>query len=205
MNLIFDLGGVVVEWNPQAICAQAFDDPAFQQVALTQILQHPDWLALDRGSLARGDAIRRAASRTAWSPSAVDSFFDAVLASLRLKEDTVALMQRMHAAGHSLYCLSNMPHHALAYLEQTYTFWNLFSGRVISCQVGMCKPEPGVYAHLLKHCAIDPAQSVFVDDMQVNVDAAAAFGIHPLRFDNAAQCESALNAWLNPVASLPHA
>jgi putative hydrolase of the HAD superfamily len=205
MNLIFDLGGVVVEWNPQAICAQAFDDPALRQVALTHILQHPDWLALDRGSLARGDAIRGAASRTAWSPAAVDNFFDAVLASLRLKEDTVALMQRMHAAGHSLYCLSNMPHHALAYLEQTYSFWSLFSARVISCQVGMCKPEPGIYAHLLQQCAMDPAQSVFVDDMQANVDAAAAFGIHPLRFDNAAQCESTLNAWLNPVASLPYA
>jgi putative hydrolase of the HAD superfamily len=205
MNLIFDLGGVVVEWNPQAICAQAFDDPALRQVALKHILQHPDWLALDRGSLARGDAIRRAASRTAWSPSAVDRFFDAVLASLRLKEDTVALMQRFHAAGHSLYCLSNMPHHALAYLEQTYTFWELFKARVISCQVGMCKPEPDIYAHLLQHCGIEAANSVFIDDMQVNVDAAAAFGIHPLRFDNAAQCDSALNAWLNPVASLPHA
>jgi putative hydrolase of the HAD superfamily len=98
-----------------------------------------------------------------------------------------------------------MPHHALSYLEQSYTFWNLFSARVISCQVGMCKPEPGIYAHLLQHCAIDPAQSVFIDDMQANVDAAAAFGIHPLRFDNAAQCETALNAWLNPGASSTHA
>ena len=205
MNLIFDLGGVVVEWNPQAICAQAFDVPALRQAAMTHILQHPDWLALDRGSLAREDAIQRAATRTAWSPAAVADFFDTVLASLRLKGDTVALMQRMRAAGHSLYCLSNMPHHALTYLEQAYTFWDLFSARVISCQVGMCKPEPGIYAHLLQHCAIEAAHSVFIDDMQVNVDAAAAFGIHPLRFDNAAQCESALNAWLNPVASLPHA
>ena len=197
MNVIFDLGGVVVEWSPQTICAQAFDDPALRQVAMKHILQHPDWLELDRGSLAREEAIQRAASRTAWSPDAVGDFFDTVLASLRLKADTVALMQRMHAAGHKLYCLSNMPHHALAYLERSYTFWDLFSARVISCQVGMCKPEPGIYAHLLQHCAIDPAQSVFIDDMQVNVDAAAAFGIHPLRFDNAAQCENALAAWLD--------
>jgi putative hydrolase of the HAD superfamily len=197
MNVIFDLGGVVVEWSPQTICAQAFDDPALRQVAMKHILQHPDWLELDRGSLAREEAIQRAASRTTWSPDAVGDFFDTVLASLRLKADTVALMQRMHAAGHKLYCLSNMPHHALAYLERSYTFWDLFSARVISCQVGMCKPEPGIYAHLLQHCAIDPAQSVFIDDMQVNVDAAAPFGIHPLRFDNAAQCENALAAWLN--------
>ena len=199
MNLIFDLGGVVVEWNPPAICAQAFDDPALRQAAMTHILQHPDWLALDRGSLALDDAIQRAAARTAWSPAAVTDFFDTVLASLRLKDDTVALMRRMQSAGHSLYCLSNMPHHALAFLERAYTFWDVFSDRVISCQVGMCKPEPGIYAHLLQHCAIDAAQSVFIDDMQANVDAAATFGIHPLRFHNAAQCESALAAWMNPA------
>jgi len=201
MNVIFDLGGVVVEWSPQTICAQAFDDPALRQVAMKHILQHPDWLELDRGSLAREEAIQRASSRTTWSPDAVGDFFDTVLASLRLKADTVALMQRMHAAGHKLYCLSNMPHHALAYLERSYTFWDLFSARVISCQVGMCKPEPAIYAHLLQHCAIDPAQSVFIDDMQVNVDAAAPFGIHPLRFDNAAQCENALAEWLNLPAN----
>ena len=200
MNLIFDLGGVVVDWNPQTICAQAFEDPALQQVALTHILQHPDWLELDRGSLAREDAIHRAAARTAWSADSVRDFFETVLASLRLKHDTVALMQRMHDAGHTLYCLSNMPHHALAYLEQRYTFWGLFSARVISCQVGLCKPEPEIYAHLLRHCAIDAAQSVFIDDMQVNVDAAAQFGIHPLRFDNATQCANALSAW-SPRAS----
>jgi len=62
--------------------------------------------------------------------------------------------------------------------------------------VGWCKPEPEIYAHLLRACAIDPAQSVFIDDMQANVDAAAAHGIHPLRFENAAQCESALTAWI---------
>lgn len=200
MNLIFDLGGVVVEWNPQAICGQAFDDPALRQAAMTHILQHPDWLALDRGSLARDDAVQRAAARTAWSQTAVADFFDTVLASLRLKQDTVALMRRLHAEGHSLYCLSNMPHHALTYLEQTYSFWDMFSARVISCQVGLCKPEPGIYAHTLRHCGIEAAESVFIDDMQVNVDAAAAFGIHPVRFDNAAQCESALAAWMRRLS-----
>lgn len=196
MNLIFDLGGVVVEWQPQAICAEAFANPAHQATALEQIIGHPDWLELDRGTLARDAAIRRAAARTGWDHAVVADFFDHVPETLRLKPDTVDLMQRLHEAGHRLFCLSNMPHHSLAYLEQTYTFWEMFSERVISCQVGMCKPEPGIYAHLLRHCAIDATQSVFIDDVQANVDAAAAFGIHPLRFENAAQCESALTAWL---------
>lgn len=201
MNLIFDLGGVVVEWQPQAICEAAFPDPEYQAIALNQIIRHPDWLALDRGTLALGTAIRRAAVRTGWDPAMVQEFFDQVPATLRLKPDTVDLMQRLKAAGHRLFCLSNMPHHSLAYLERTYTFWDLFSGQVISCQVGMCKPEPGIYAHLLRHCAMDAAQSIFIDDMQANVDAAAAFGIHPLRFEHAAQCEAALTARMGTTAA----
>ena len=201
MDVIFDLGGVVVEWQPQAICAQAFADPAQQATALEHIIGHPDWLELDRGTLERDEAIRRATARTGWEPALVQAFFDGVPATLRLKPDTVDLMQRLHAGGHRLFCLSNMPHHSLAYLEQAYTFWDLFSARVISCQVGMCKPEPGIYAHLLRHGAIEPAQAVFIDDMQANVDAAAAFGIHPLRFENAAQCEAALTAWIAAQAA----
>lgn len=196
MNLIFDLGGVVVEWQPQAICAEAFANPAHQATALQHIIGHPDWLELDRGTMDRDLAIRRAAARTGWALGVVQAFFDSVPPSLRLKPDTVALMRRLHAAGHRLLCLSNMPHYSLAYLEKTYTFWDVFSDRVISCQVGLCKPEPQIYAHLLDRCAIDPAQSVFIDDMQANVDAAAVFGIHPLRFENAAQCEAALTAWM---------
>lgn len=196
MNLIFDLGGVVVEWQPQAICAEAFANPAHQATALEHIIGHPDWLELDRGTLARDAAIRRASARTGWDHAVVEDFFDHVPETLRLKPDTVDLMQRLHEAGHRLFCLSNMPHHSLAYLERAYTFWDVFSARVISCQVGMCKPEPGIYAHLLRHCAIDATQSIFIDDMQANVDAAAAFGIHPLRFEDAAQCEAALTAWM---------
>lgn len=196
MNLIFDLGGVVVEWQPQRICAQAFADPVQQAAALAQIIGHPDWLELDRGTLERDVAIRRAAARTGWEPGVVHAFFDHVPGTLRLKPDTVAVMERFAAAGHRLFCLSNMPHHSLAYLERAYDFWPLFSERVISCHVGLCKPEPEIYSHLLHACAIDPAQSVFVDDVQANVDAAAAHGIHPLRFENAAQCETALTDWI---------
>ncbi len=127
MNLIFDLGGVVVEWQPQAICAEAFANPAHQATALEQIIGHPDWLELDRGTLARDAAIRRAAARTGWDHAVVADFFDSVPRTLVLKPDTVDLMQRLQAAGHRLFCLSNMPHHSLAYLEQTYTFWEMFS------------------------------------------------------------------------------
>ena len=63
-NIIFDLGGVVLEWNPEAIVAEVFDGPNDRIVALSQIIGHSDWLELDRGTLELERAIRNATERT---------------------------------------------------------------------------------------------------------------------------------------------
>jgi putative hydrolase of the HAD superfamily len=81
-----------------------------------------------------------------------------------------------------------------AFLERTYTFWDVFDGRVISCQVGLCKPEPAIYAHLLERYALAASETVFVDDLEVNLAAAAAFGIQTIKFEDPAQCARALRA-----------
>ena len=73
-----------------------------------------------------------------------------------------------------------------------YDFWGLFSGAVISSRVGHCKPEPEIYEHLLTTYGLDPLQTVFIDDVEANVDAAAAFGILAIRFESVAQCETEL-------------
>lgn len=62
---------------------------------------------------------------------------------------TVALLPRLHTEGPPLFCLSNMHMASLAYLEQSYAFWDHFTGVVISCRVPLIKPEPAIYAYLL--------------------------------------------------------
>ena len=71
-------------------------------------------------------------------------------------------------------------------------FWDVFAGRVISCRVGLCKPEPAIYAHLLETYALDPRETVFIDDLDVNLATAAKFGIRTIRFEHPAQCAAAL-------------
>src|ERR1051325_684581 len=64
LNIVFDLGGVVVAWRPDEIVARAFADPATQQLVRREIIGHPDWLELDRGTLSWDTAITRGAERT---------------------------------------------------------------------------------------------------------------------------------------------
>ncbi len=194
MNIVFDLGRVVVRWEPDAIIADAFADPAVRTTVRTEIIDHPDWLALDRGVLSQHDAIVRAAERTGLPVPDVAGFLKRVPHALVAIPESVDLMYRLKAAGHRLYCLSNMQVASIDHLERTYTFWDVFDAAVISCRIHLIKPEPAIYVYLLEKHGLHGTDTIFIDDTAANLDAAARFGIRTIRFENAAQCELRLTA-----------
>ena len=194
MNLVFDLGGVVVRWDPDAIIADVFSDPAIRARVKAEVFGHADWLELDRGTLGRDEAIARAAQRSGVAAGEIKRLLHAVPPSLVVFPDTVELLRRLKRKGYPLYCLSNMHFASIEYLERKETFWEVFDGAVISCRLQLCKPEAGIYEHLLRTYQLDPAKTLFIDDVQKNLEAAAKLGIRTLRFENAAQCERELRA-----------
>ena len=189
---MFDLGGVVVRWDPDAIIAGVFSDLEAQRKAKTALFEHPDWLELDRGTLGREAAITRAAQRSGISVSDMKRLMHAVPPSLTVFPETVALLRRLKAKGYPLYCLSNMHFASIEHLEEKEKFWDVFQGRVISCRLNLCKPEPAIYEHLLRAFGLQAAETIFIDDVQKNLDAAAKLGIQTIRFDGVRQCEREL-------------
>ncbi len=194
MNLVFDLGGVVVRWDPEAIIDGVFNDESVKARVRQAVFEHADWLELDRGTLGREEAIARAARRSGLAAEDIKRLLHAVPPSLAVFPDTVELLYRLKRKGHPLYCLSNMHFASIEYLEREHTFWDVFEGRVISCRLQLCKPEPGIYEHLLREFGLKAEDTLFIDDVQKNLDAAAKLGIHTLRFETAAQCERELRA-----------
>jgi putative hydrolase of the HAD superfamily len=192
LNIVFDLGGVVVTWEPEVIIAQVFADPAVQALVRTEIFGHADWLALDRGTLLRQDAIVRAVQRTGLAEADVAALLQQVPPALVAIAETVDLLYRLKAQGHTLFCLSNMHVASIEHLEKAYTFWEVFTGVVISCRLHVCKPEPAIYAYLLETYALNGATTVFIDDTEVNLTAAAQFGLHTIKFESPGQCERQL-------------
>jgi len=194
LNLIFDLGGVVVRWDPAAIIASVFDDEEVRARVRDGVFAHPDWLELDRGTLDREDAIRRAAARLGMPESEIRRLLLAVPPSLVPIQETVDLLYRLKARGYPLYCLSNMHPASIEHLEREHRFFEVFRGIVISCRLKLCKPEPGIYAHALEANNLNAADTVFIDDVEVNIAAAAKAGIRTIQFRNTAQCERELRA-----------
>ena len=191
-NVIFDLGGVVFEWNPDAIIQSVFDDAAVRARIKTQIFAHPDWAETDRGTLTETDAIVRWAARTGHAEAEIDALLRATEIGLRVKTDTIALMDELLARGLMLFCLSNMPIERYDYLYRTHDFWPKFHGIVISGHVQLLKPEPAIYQHLLHTYEINAPECVFLDDMPENIAAAQRLGMHGIVFTSADACRQQL-------------
>ena len=192
MNIVFDLGGVVVNWQPDALVGSVFDDPDTRDLVKNEVIEHADWVDLDRGSLALDEAIDRGAARTGLPSEDIARLFKAVPPSLTPIEATIELIHELSNTSNRLFVLSNMHHASIAYLEQHHTFWWVFEGVVISSRIGKVKPEIGIYEHLLGQHGLEPAETVFIDDLQVNLEAASSIGIQTIRFTDSAQCRRAL-------------
>ena len=187
-NVIFDLGGVVLEWNPDAILEGYYTDPQERAAMKTALFKHPDWLQMDRGTLTESEALARLQQRTGRPVAELSGLFDAVRGSLRPKADTLALLKSLARRDVPLYCLSNMPASTFAYLREQHAFWNVFKGIVISGEIKMAKPEREIFEYLLRRYALAAADTVFVDDHAPNIEAAEKVGLHTVWFRDAAQC-----------------
>ncbi len=192
MNIVFDLGGVVVNWQPDILVSNVFEDTDTQNLVKKEIIKHADWVELDRGSLALEDAIDRGAARTGLSCGEIERLFEAVPPSLTRIEATIELIHELSKTTNRLFVLSNMHLASIAYLEQRDTFWDVFDGIVISSRIHMVKPEGQIYEHLLSSYQLAADDTVFIDDLQENLTAASNLGIRTVRFDNSTQCRQAL-------------
>jgi putative hydrolase of the HAD superfamily len=194
LNIVFDLGGVVLTWKPEEIIARAFSNPSARALVRRNIFGHHDWSRLDRGTLLYPEAILRATARTGLSASSIAEFFRQVPLSLVAVPETVALLRRLKTKGHRLFYLSNMHTAAMDYVERIYTFWDVFKGGVMSCRVHWVKPEPGIYTCLIEKYELKVHQTVFIDDSPANLEPADRIGMQTIKFDNSAQCERQLMA-----------
>lgn len=187
-NVIFDFGGVLVNWRPQEIIDSFYAEPELREALRTHAFQHGDWLDMDRGTLDEASVVRRCAARMARPETELKRLFDHVRAALTPIEPTVAMLRELRGReGLRLYGLSNMSEAIFAYLDERHDFFKLFDGIVVSAAVKLLKPEPAIYEHLRDRFDLDFGESVFIDDLERNVDSARRLGLPAIRFETPEQ------------------
>ena len=205
-TLVFDIGGVVVRWQPlqlmrQVLPAQAHDDSSAKAVAAAifqGLTPGGDWAEFDRGRIEPVALAERIAARTGYAAQNVIALIAAIPAHVQPMPASVALLERVRAAGHRLTLLSNMPVPYADHLEATHACFGWFEASVFSGRVGLMKPERAMFDHAREALALDLEHALFIDDHPGNIEAARACGWQALRFENAAQCEADLRrtGWL---------
>jgi putative hydrolase of the HAD superfamily len=190
MAIIFDLGRVVVSWDPVAI-VRSVRGPDDAEALAERLFNHPGWLEVDRGTLSLHTMARQAQGRTGLPAAQNLAILQAVPASLLPDPAMLTLIETLHGAGHRLYALSNMGHASIDWLEQ-HAFWRFFSGKVVSARVRMMKPEPDIYRYLLVSFDLKADECLFIDDSPANVAAAQALGIGGLVFTDVPSCRQQL-------------
>ncbi|MDH3461174.1 MAG: HAD family phosphatase [Burkholderiaceae bacterium] len=202
MNIVFDLGGVVFNWQPllllQQVLPQHAVDQASAQHLAGQIFQSftagSDWAEFDRGTIAAEPMACRIAERTDLTAGEVMAVVNAIPAHLSAVGDTVALLRGLKDAGHRLFYLSNMPAPYADHLERCHDFCDWFEDGVFSARVQLIKPEPAIFREAARRFAAMPADLLFIDDVAHNVQAARALGWQGLHFQGATGCEATLRA-----------
>jgi len=191
-HIVFDFGGVLVDWRPDEIFARQFPDAQRRARVRRETFGHPDWVEFDRGTLSEAEAVRRFAARTGSTAAEIEGFFDAVRHALQPKPDSIRLLRALAARRTPLYGLSNMSQPIYEWLRERHDFFGLFAAVVVSGAVRLVKPEPAIYRHLADTHGLVPGHTLFIDDLQANVDAARECGFQAVRFTDAGSLEREL-------------
>lgn len=178
-NIVFDLAGVVVARNIER-CPQYIMDYFYFINSGNPMPEF--WNDYDRGTRSI-DSVAQSLAEFRGSDFATAK--SRMLEAITYQEQvapTAELIAELKAAGYRLFVLSNMSKEYIAYLRKMDVY-SAFDDEVISCEVGLIKPEKEIYSLLIERYNLDPAQTMFIDDRKENVDAAAALGIVPFHFD----------------------
>lgn len=184
--LVFDLGGVLVDWDPRYLMAQVVEDPDRLEWFLAHVCGE-DWLEpVDRGEPFADAVARRSAEFPAWA-SEIATYARRWPEMVRgAVPGTTELLRELHDAGVTLTALSNWPADTFRVARERFAVLEVFTDVVVSGFVGLTKPDPAIYRLALERVGRRAADCVFVDDRPRNVAAAAALGFEGIVFTGAA-------------------
>ena len=198
-NVVFDVGQVLLYWDPRQIWVDDFASMTEVEEFLEEI-SFMDWhKEQDRGRTF-ADAVADHAGKFphhADKLTKYDTHWDHSIA--HVIEGTVAILRALEKVNTPLYGITNYPAEKFAIARQQYDFLNLMSDVVVSGEEKLIKPDPAIYRCLLDRNGLAAEDTIFIDDSPKNIDAANALGIDGILFTGPEDLGNALRTRGLPV------
>lgn len=193
--VVFDLGGVLLQWNPRFLYRKLFpgDEQAMEYFLSTVCTQ--EWNERQDAGRPFADAIGELVAAHADKAHLIEAFharFDEMIPGAI--DESVAILNELARAGVPLYALTNFSAETFPPQRDRFPFLSTFAGIVVSGEEGVIKPDPRIFRILLERYAIAAVEAVFIDDNPANAAAATALGMHGIHFRSPRQLRDELTA-----------
>jgi 2-haloacid dehalogenase len=191
--VVFDLGGVLIDWNPRYLYRSLFEGDDEQMEWFLANVTTPEWnIEQDRGRT-WAEAVSTLVALHPDREDLIRAYHERWTEMLGgAHEDTVALLDRLRPTGVRLFARTNWSAETFVHAAERFRFLAWFEGIVVSGHERMAKPDPRIFQLLLNRYELDPSRVVYIDDHAPNVDAAAALGMDAIQFSDAPRLEMEL-------------
>lgn len=190
--VVFDLGGVLIDWNPRYLYRRLFDDEAAMERFLAEVCNDA-WNVQQDAGRPFAEAIEVAAASHPDLRPLIEAYWrrwDEMLAGPI--DASVDLLEEMAAQGIELHALTNWSIETFPIAQDRYRFLDLFQTIVVSGEERVAKPDARIFQILLARIGRPAAGCIFIDDSPKNVAAAAGLGFDTIRFEGGEKLRGAL-------------
>ena len=193
-TIVFDLGGVLIDWNPRYLFAKIFSSKDEMEYFLTEVCS-PVWNARQDAGRTFKEAIREIELKYPKYKDHAQIYFDRWPETLGSAIDgTVKILRQVKSRGYKVVALSNWAEETFHFAESRFDFLKEFDELFISGRIKMIKPEARFYELVEKKRNAQPSQLIFIDDLSLNTEAAKNRGWSALQFKGPEKLELDLKA-----------
>jgi 2-haloacid dehalogenase len=183
-NIVFDFGGVLLDWNPRYLYRSFFSDENEMEHFLANICTN-EWNAEQDRGRPFSEGIKLLLSKHPEHHEAIQLYFDKWENMLKCEiSDGVKLLRELKDKDYRIWGLTNWSAETIPIAYSKHDFFKLFDGIVVSGEEKLLKPDKRIYEILLKRYMLNAEESVFIDDNFPNIKAAQELGFNAILFDN---------------------
>jgi 2-haloacid dehalogenase len=180
--VVFDLGGVLIDWDPRYLYRKLLADEAAVEEFLGSVCT-PEWNAEQDRGRPFAEGVAELVERHPAHAAAITAYHERWAEMLAGEiPGTVEVLAELRAAGMPLYALTNWSAETFGVARERFGFLAWFDGVLVSGEERMTKPDPRFFRLLLDRFGLDPGDSFYVDDSAANVEAARGLGFDAVRF-----------------------
>lgn len=188
-NIIFDIGNVIVRWDPKNAVKAVL--PEYEPKEFLKNIK-PIWLDLNLGKYTEIEAIDLLHQQLDLSKEKLISLMHKFKTTQDPISGSLELLQNLKKQNYSLYSITDNIREIIEYHKVHSNFLEYFKDIIVSSDVGILKPDPRIFMHLIEKHKLIPSECIFIDDLEANIASAREIGMKGVLFTDSKSCEHEL-------------